>query len=275
MHGHLPAFRPNTRRIPELKDASCCDYRPRAHRKWDISVPFLPTRIARFRCAETAVQRPCRSGVRGGVCVVNVKLTMDLAWAASLLGSDRSDYFAGFLQARQGTRGVEQIGRLRGEGWGYPRLPAPAKANVQRGRAFSEPSLFVLKSVLGVAPVAGVKPLRHLRSHRCAPGCDGVEAERVRLSPDWLAGTNRTGQSLALQTKARLPSLSWAVAHAHSQPAYCVQPQPASRTAQPWFSSVPAWEVAIVPLEICGDAGGEIKPPFVALLNAANSSSAS
>jgi hypothetical protein len=126
---------------------------------------------------------------------------------------------------------------------------------------FSEPSLFVLKSVLGVAPVAGVKPLRHLRSHRCAPGCDGVEAERVRLSPDWLAGTNRTGQSLALQTKARLPSLSWAVAHAHSQPAYCVQPQPASRTAQPWFSSVPAWEVAIVSWSICGDAGGRIKPP--------------
>ena len=91
--------------------------------------------------------------------------------------------------------------------------------------------------------------------HKSAPSRGGVEADHVRTLAR-LANWGAPAKALALQTNARLLSLSWAVAYAHSHPAYCVRPQPASRTAQPWFSSVPAWEVAIVSWPIDGDAGG-------------------
>jgi|ERR1700722_7103498 hypothetical protein len=42
---------------------------------------------------------------------------------------------------------------------------------------------------------------------------------------------------------------------------YCGQPLPASRAAQPWSLRVRAWGAATCSWALCGDAGGEIKPP--------------
>ena len=83
-----------------------------------------------------------------------------MAWAVGLLGSHPSDYLAGFLQARQGTGGVEQIGRLRGEGWGYPGFPRWLKPTSKRGRAFSEPCLFVCAELSNSCPRGAAALLR-------------------------------------------------------------------------------------------------------------------
>jgi hypothetical protein len=83
----------------------------------------LRTRIVRFVVQKQLCIVHAEAALGAGFCGVNVKLTMGLARAVSLLGSQSSDYLGGFLQTRQGTGGVEQIGRLRGGGVATPHFP--------------------------------------------------------------------------------------------------------------------------------------------------------
>jgi hypothetical protein len=177
---------------------------------------------------------------------------MGLARAVSLLGSHPSDYLAGFLQARQGTGGVEQIGRLRGEGWGYPGFPRWLKPTSKRGRAFSEPCLFslyfdVLRSDLGSPRKREFAARRRARA--CCVGA-ATKGDRPRR------------QKFFAQMRVSPTSIFSPVADACSRLAYCERPRRAFRKAQPWFSSVPAWEVATVSWTLCGDAGRELNPRF-------------
>ena len=92
-----------------------------------------------------------------------------------------------------------------------------------------------------------------------------AEAARVELPAGVARGTSRTSRSPCTQRSVRQPFCRdpfWCVAGVHSQPAYYGRPQPASRTAQPWSSSVRAWVVAIWSCTICGDPGSGIKPPL-------------
>ena len=95
-----------------------------------------------------------------GFCVVNVKLTIALAVAARLLRSGAPDLSAGSCQIPAGTIGVEQIGFLRGEGGRSVLDPRVKRARINQGRAFSEPSLFVMGSPHPLLLLQNVEPDR-------------------------------------------------------------------------------------------------------------------
>jgi len=91
------------------------------------------------------------------------------------------------------------------------------------------------------------------------PGADGVP--RLLVSePVGSPGMVGRPRVLALGYEPGRLSRAWASAAAWARAAYCGRPLPASRVAQPWFSGVPAWVVAIGSCIVCGDAGRGIKP---------------
>ena len=82
----------------------------------------------------------------GGICGVNVKLTMRLAVGAELCYCPRIPVRAGCLQgAGAGVhRWRQTVWSSRGEGWGLTRSRQGRKRSARPGRVFSAPSPFLL-----------------------------------------------------------------------------------------------------------------------------------
>jgi hypothetical protein len=66
--------------------------------------PVSAQKHSRLRCAETALQRPCRSRLGLRVCGINVKLTMGLARPVSLLVLPHQITSPGFSRPGKDTR---------------------------------------------------------------------------------------------------------------------------------------------------------------------------
>jgi hypothetical protein len=108
--------------------------------------PVSAQKHSRLRCAETALQRPCRSRLGPRVCAINVKLTMGLARRASLLVSAHQVTSPGFSRPGKDTRRRTDW-PLRGEGWGSNPRSAPRDirpASIKGGLSQSPPFSFLL-----------------------------------------------------------------------------------------------------------------------------------
>jgi hypothetical protein len=94
------------------------------------------------------VQRPCRGGISGGLCVVNVKLTMRLAIGAGLLGSAHRNARSLYSSGARGcyTGGVKQFGRRAGRGGDVARFPWRARSTSTEGGLSQSPPVSGLKS---------------------------------------------------------------------------------------------------------------------------------
>jgi len=138
-------------------------------------------------------------------------------------------------------------------GVGIPRLLALTKTNVQKRQGFLRALPFLFSFLI----------FRCLTLALCTGrgSLPRVGAQRLTSSGLPLGLTGRAVRISCSQIRVKPTSTFSPVADACSRLAYCERPRRASRKARPWFSSVPAWEVATVSWTPYGDSGEILNPP--------------